>query len=157
MGIWLSLNYIGKPQAQQRPKHRMIVSKAGKAFTQTYEPSESRNFKATLHVLAQDALKKAGIKPFENAVYLSVHVRVAVPQSISKKKRQQMLNGDILPTKKPDVDNILKAIMDALNGVWYLDDKQVCEVNIYKSYKETDGLNVMAWEMKDEKQDVFQA
>ena len=53
-----------------------------------------------------------------------------------------MLSGEILPTKKPDIDNILKVVADALNGVAYLDDVQVIEVNADKTYSEEEGLLV---------------
>ena len=45
--------------------------------------------------------------------------------SYLQKNRELMLNNEISPTKKPDVDNILKIVLDALNGVAYDDDKQV--------------------------------
>ena len=40
------------------------------------------------------------------------------------------------PTKKPDSDNIIKIILDALNGVCYYDDAQICKVNFEKKYAE---------------------
>lgn len=39
-----------------------------------------------------------------------------------------MINGYVFPTKKPDGDNIIKAILDALNGAAYRDDSQICRV-----------------------------
>ena len=39
-----------------------------------------------------------------------------------------MLNGRLFPTKKPDADNIIKVILDALNGLAYRDDSQICMV-----------------------------
>lgn len=35
-------------------------------------------------------------------------------------------------TTKPDIDNVLKAVLDALNGVAYKDDSQVVEVRVVK-------------------------
>ena len=35
-------------------------------------------------------------------------------------------------TQKPDVDNVLKAVLDGLKGVAYLDDAQVVETHVYK-------------------------
>lgn len=43
------------------------------------------------------------------------------------------------PDKKPDADNILKAVLDALNGVAYEDDRQVVEVLCIKKYIGGDG------------------
>ena len=49
----------------------------------------------------------------------------------------------ILPTKKPDTDNIAKAILDALNGVAYYDDAQVVELHVVKKYSDEPRAEVM--------------
>ena len=54
-----------------------------------------------------------------------------------------MLKGKMLPTKKPDIDNIMKAVLDALNGVAYYDDSQVCKVNFMKMYSEDPRLKIL--------------
>ena len=51
--------------------------------------------------------------------------------------KELMLNGTILPTKRPDVDNLAKIILDGLNGVAYRDDAQVCCIHFEKKYSET--------------------
>lgn len=65
-----------------------------------------------------------------------------VPKSWSKKNREAALNGEILPTTKPDCDNIGKAVLDALNGVAYYDDKQVVRLCVGKRYGEIGRLSV---------------
>lgn len=45
-------------------------------------------------------------------------------------KKTAMLSGELLPTKKPDIDNIVKAVLDALNEVAYRDDTQVVELQV---------------------------
>jgi Holliday junction resolvase RusA-like endonuclease len=59
-----------------------------------------------------------------------------VPKSKSKKVAADMLNGHILPTKKPDIDNIAKIILDGLNGIAWDDDKQIVELLVGKRYGE---------------------
>lgn len=61
---------------------------------------------------------------------------------MSKKKRLDMLEGRILPLKKPDTDNIVKVVSDALNGVAYHDDTQIASIWAEKIYSEVEGLNV---------------
>ena len=53
-----------------------------------------------------------------------------------------MLEGEILPLKKPDMDNIVKVVADALNGVAYQDDKQVILVSAKKAYSAMEGLDI---------------
>lgn len=64
------------------------------------------------------------------------------PKSVSKKKQKQMLEGEILPLKKPDMDNIVKVVVDALNGVAYHDDTQVILVSAKKAYSAMEGLDI---------------
>ena len=45
-------------------------------------------------------------------------------------------------TKKPDVDNINKIILDALNKIAYEDDSQVCKVTVEKKYCEDNNPKV---------------
>ena len=53
-----------------------------------------------------------------------------------------MLNNEIYPTTKPDTDNIAKSILDSLNGIAYLDDKQVVDLRVRKQYAEVPGVSV---------------
>ncbi len=54
-----------------------------------------------------------------------------------------MLNGEILPTKRPDGDNIIKVILDALNGFVYHDDAQICKIYFTKKYAEKPETKVL--------------
>ena len=54
-----------------------------------------------------------------------------------------MLNGEMLPAKQPDIDNIMKIVLDALNGVAYHDDSQICKVNFMKMYSENPRLKIL--------------
>lgn len=73
---------------------------------------------------------------------LRIVARFLPPKSTSKKKQKQMLDGEILPLKKPDMDNIVKVVADALNGVAYNDDTQIVLVSAKKAYSAIEGLDV---------------
>ena len=75
-------------------------------------------------------------------VTLRIVARFLPPQSTSKKKRLEMLEGKILPLKKPDMDNIVKVVADALNGVAYHDDTQIVLVQAKKVYSAIEGLDI---------------
>ena len=51
-----------------------------------------------------------------------------------KKKQAAVYAGEIKPTVKPDIDNIVKIVLDGLNGVAFTDDKQVIEIQAQKCY-----------------------
>lgn len=80
-----------------------------------------------------------------------------IPKSTSKKKRQKMLKEEVLPTKKPDIDNIAKVICDALNGIAYHDDTQIVSLNVSKVYAETEPrVLVGIYKYEPEEKDLWQ-
>lgn len=79
---------------------------------------------------------------FEGPLEIIVEASFAPPKSASKKKAGQMLSGEVVPEKKPDIDNIIKVVCDALNGIAYHDDKQIISVTAKKQYAAKDGLYI---------------
>ena len=59
-----------------------------------------------------------------------------------------MLNGELLPAKKPDIDNIAKTVLDALNSVAYRDDTQVVELQLRKQYSEKPRVEIYMEELE---------
>ncbi len=82
-------------------------------------------------------------------VTLRIVARFLPPKSTANKKQQQMLEGEILPLKKPDMDNIVKVVADALNGVAYHDDTQIVLVSAKKAYSAVEGLDITVEEYTD--------
>jgi len=77
-----------------------------------------------------------------------LYIRVPIPQSYSKKRTEACLSGLERPAKKPDIDNVAKAFLDAMNGTVYLDDTQVVELNIKKVYSAAAGVDVAIMEVE---------
>jgi len=67
-------------------------------------------------------------------IVLRITAFYAIPKSYTKKDKLAAAEHRIRPTTKPDVDNCAKAILDALNGVCYLDDRQVVDLRVEKYY-----------------------
>jgi Holliday junction resolvase RusA-like endonuclease len=80
------------------------------------------------------------------AVYMKVYL--AIPSSTSKKKREQMENQEIYPVKKPDIDNVVKSVLDGLNKVAYEDDKQVVRLMVEKYYDSKPRVEIQIVEAK---------
>lgn len=70
-----------------------------------------------------------------------------IPSSASKRDKLAMLEGDRRPTKKPDIDNIVKAALDGLNGKAFTDDAQVVELRAFKFYSPQPRVEVMVEEV----------
>ena len=74
-----------------------------------------------------------------------------VPKSTTKKLRQWLLDKTFFCTVKPDIDNIIKVVLDALNIVAYYDDIQVCQLVIMREYAENECLKVCIEEIGERK------
>jgi Holliday junction resolvase RusA-like endonuclease len=111
-----------------RGKQRPRVTRRGHVYT----PTETREAEAVIAKLAAEAM--AGRPPIQRAVSLCVIIGTEPPKSASKAARERMLSGEEHPTKKPDLDNVVKLISDAMNGIVYVDDKQVVVLSVWKAY-----------------------
>ena len=60
----------------------------------------------------------------------------------TKKNRELMLSGTLSPIKKPDIDNIGKVMLDALNKIAFKDDNQVTKMEIEKVYAEEEKIYI---------------
>ena len=125
----------GVPFGKQRPR---TINKGG--YAQTYTPNET--------VIYENLVKMCYIaKSFpkfddKDELRAEITAYYSIPKSASKKKRAAMIEGKIRPTKKPDADNIAKAICDALNGVAYRDDSSIVELLVKKYYSEEPRVEV---------------
>jgi Holliday junction resolvase RusA-like endonuclease len=80
---------------------------------------------------------------YKEAIRLSIHVARAFPKGWSKKKKAAMEWHPCLT--KPDSNNVAAAIMDALNHVLYVDDKQVYSLSIRQSWAERHITVINVW------------
>ena len=93
-----------------------------------YLPGKSRKYQETVAWNFRKALGRA-VSPTKKPVEVYILAFYPIPNSWPQWKKQAAIDGDILPTVKPDVDNIEKAVYDGLNEVAYLDDAQIVNVN----------------------------
>ncbi len=125
----------GPPRGKGRG--RAVATPMG---ARVYTDAKTRSYEASLRIAGQQAMAAAGHPwPTSLPVRLTMSIFFAIPQSASKKRRAQMLAGVIWPTVKPDADNSLK-LTDALNGIVWVDDKQVVIATVFKVYAEQPGL-----------------
>ncbi len=124
------------PTTQARPRHAV---RSG--FSVTYKSEQQKNNEQTLEALIAPHAPK---EPFKEAVTVLFVAHIPVPQSFSKKKKEQAIAGKICPTKKPDIDNLCKQLLDTLTRLnFWLDDKQVVEISAKKIYAEHGKWDVM--------------
>lgn len=119
----VTIVFDGAPRAQARARF---------ARGHAYTPAPTRGFQCDFGWCAKAAM--AGRPPFQCAVNVSALFELAIPASWPKRKRADAITGLILPTIKPDLDNFLKAVLDACNRIVFADDAQIIEISARKIY-----------------------
>ncbi len=112
----------GEPHSQQR--HRAM--RRGK-HAATYDPKANKSWKGAAQVHMLEAMD--GREPLTGPVVLTVTAVFALPKSKHRKRNrvQRQWSGNA-----KDIDNICKAVMDAANGVLWVDDRQVVNLKAWK-------------------------
>jgi len=127
---------------------RPVIGNGGRPIVVHHTPQKTVNYEATVKLAASEAMQDH--PPFEGPLRMTVCLAMQIPQSYSRKKREQALSRTIFPTKKPDVSNVLKAIEDACNGVVYRDDVQIVSGSFEKLYGDRPGVTVVFSERHQE-------
>lgn len=128
----------GTPVGKGRPK----FARRGN-FVSTYTPEKTASYENLVKVKAQEAM--TGIPVFAGAVVVEIALFVTPPASWSQKKQREALAGKIFPTSKPDVDNVIKGIFDAMNEIVWKDDKQAVDLVVRKRYCTSARAEVEVW------------
>lgn len=95
---------------------------------------DEKGWRATVTGCASDAMKAAGVAPLEGCVEVLLEFYEQRPKSHLRTNGQLKPNAQPRPTKAPDADKLMRSVGDALNGVCWRDDAQVCEATIRKLY-----------------------
>ena len=120
----VTFRHEGQVRGKSRPR---ATRRAGK--TAVYTPEIQHRKEAC--VMAS-AMREELPPPFHGPVALDIFISQAMPTSWSQKKQAEMTGAYV--DKKPDSDNQIKTIMDALNGLLWADDRQVAKISYEKRY-----------------------
>jgi Holliday junction resolvase RusA-like endonuclease len=116
-----------------RGKGRPRFSARG-GFARAFTDAKTANAEAWVKACAVQTFTGT---PIAGPVSVQLEIGVAVPKSWPKKRRADALAGAIWPTTKPDLDNQIKLIGDALNGIVWQDDAQIVRAVVSRRYVET--------------------
>ncbi len=120
----ISITVPGEPVAKARPR----FTKSGHVYT----PVKTARFEQRVRLYAMAVMK--GRKILTGAVRLTVTAFFPIPKSWTLTQKAKAMSGALRHTKRPDSDNLCKAVQDALNGTVYADDAQIDDVHIIKRY-----------------------
>lgn len=137
----MKVNFViqGKVQAKQRPRFNSKLKR-------TYTPERTINYENWVKTCYLEKYKDKEL--MEKPLRVTIKAYFEIPKSTSKKRKQQMMDNEILPMVKPDTDNIAKGVLDSLNGIAYKDDKQVIELIVNKFYNNIPYVSVMIEEIE---------
>ena len=125
------LTIPGEPKGKQRPRWHKVG---------TYTPKETVDYETYIKELF--VIKYPDFELLETALRLGLTAYLTIPKSKSQKKQALMESNDIKPTKNPDLDNILKIFLDALEGLAYKNDNQFVRIDAFKCYSSKPRLEI---------------
>ena len=128
--IVADINVEGLPVAQPRP--RVYRDKAGNVRAVSGNPRVN---------MWRDRILAAATEQYqggvvEGPVTLKVLFVLPRPKRLMRKKDPA---GPIMHDRRPDLDNLVKAVKDCLNSVVWKDDSQVCRLLAHKVYGSKHG------------------
>lgn len=126
----MKLTVLHEPIGQPRPRARVLPAKPGKKPVATMYDDKKHpvtGFKAAIVAAA----KAEGVVVSDKPISLELQFFFPRPQRLTWKKREmeRCIHGG-----KPDIDNLAKAFLDALNGIAWQDDGQVWNLRLTKWY-----------------------
>jgi len=130
----------GNPKSKGRP---VFSTKGGKI--RAYTSKKTSSFENLVKLRAQKVIEK----PFKKGVGLSIKFYLSRPKRLIWKTKPMPL---IFCYRRPDIDNLVKAIVDGLNGIAFKDDAQIVKLYCEKYYHSGDGspqTTISIWEEED--------
>ena len=136
----------GEPKGKGRPR----AARRGR-YISVYTPKGTKDQESLISQCYRESVPDGFYFACGVPIEVSIICNFPVRDSWTKRKRAAALHQTILPTVKPDVDNICKIVLDALNGEAYHDDKQIVSLQVIKRYAAESCVEVMIGEYEGEK------
>lgn len=122
----------GEPVGKERPRMNTYAKR-------TYTPNKTKNYEDLIKWLYQSKVKYY----FEGYIKMTLRCYYSIAKSNNKKVKEQKRNNVLRPSKKPDIDNVIKVVADSLNEIAYKDDTQIVEVVASKYYSDKPRVEVI--------------
>ena len=124
----------GKITGKGRPRVNTMTCTA-------YTPTKTKEYEDLIKQYF--IIKYRCAKPLEGRISVDIKAYFNVGKNTSKIQKQAMLEGKLSPVKKPDIDNIAKIILDALNKLAFKDDNQITKLYLEKIYAEEEKVSIV--------------
>ena len=113
------------------PKARARTVRLKNGFTTTYTPKKTEQWEDMIRL---QILKHRPEKLLDSAIALKAVFVLQRPKSIPKKRKY--------PETKPDLDNLLKSLTDAMEGIIYTNDSRIVKKQVEKIYGDPPRVEV---------------
>lgn len=107
----------------------------------SYTPRETVAYERTIARVCGMALR-GRMMPENAPLKVDVVFYMPIPKSANKGLRERMASERMYHTHKPDLDNMLKSVLDGCNGIAYKDDNQIAQIRATKVYSENPRIAV---------------
>lgn len=129
--VKIEVEVNGQPQGKGRPR----FTKVGRAYT----PQKTKDYERRIQAASWAAMQKAGLEPTDKSVVVRISAQMDIPASWPKVKKLEAEYNARHHNTKPDLDNIVKAVLDGIScanggGPIIMDDKQVHYIEARKVF-----------------------
>lgn len=124
---------IGKIVGKERPR---VNTYTGTVYT----PNKTKDYET--YIQQSFKIKYPNCKMLLGRVSIEIISYLKMPANANKKNIESMMKNEISPTRKPDIDNITKSVLDALNKYVIYDDNQVSKISVEKRFSEIEKLYI---------------
>lgn len=130
----MKLLILGNPIGKGRPR---VTTRGG--FARAYTPRRTADYESeVVHSYNSQIPSKYQL---EGPIQADIKAYFKIPNA-NKKETHKMIANITKHTHKPDIDNIEKSVLDALNGLAYADDSQIVKLTAEKFYSENPRLEL---------------
>ena len=123
-----------EPVEQQRPR----AARRGASIT-IYDPPKVKAYKRRIKFMALER----NITPYDEPIEIDVKIYRRNQKNVSRVEMDRREHCESLPSVKPDLDNYIKSLSDALNGVFWTDDSKICKLTAGKFYSQKPRIEVI--------------
>lgn len=133
----------GEPKGKARPR---VFNQDGKSHAVT--PQDTLNYESLVKWVFTNTMEA---RKLQGEIEAKIVAMYPIPKAMTKKNRQLIDEGKLHPTKKPDLDNVAKIILDSLNKVAFDDDSQVTRLIVEKHFSDNPRVEVTLTERFEKK------
>lgn len=105
-----------------------------------YTPTKTKDYETLVEEYF--LLKYPRFKVLEGRIKVCIVAYFSIPKATKKSEINEMLENNMSPTKKPDIDNIVKVILDSMNKFAFKDDNQITKLEVEKKYSLEDKIYI---------------